>query len=131
MLCEQPSGYGQATTFGQSVITNVPAGIRVQSLDASFRTSWNAIIDLQIAHEGIEDFAVSLRRDPMISASLPAASGVTYSVYVTDVTSNTINPLTATWTKVGDFVPTAIPASSLTPSGTFVPNGKFYSIIPV
>jgi len=136
LLCEQPfnSDYNYATTWqipdgGQRF---TPNGIRVKSLDASFRTSWSAVVDLQVAHEGIEDFSVSLRRDPLYTAPLPAASGVTYSVYVTDVTSNTINPLTATWTKVGDFVPTGIPTSTVAVgSGTFTPNNKTYSIIPI
>jgi PKD repeat protein len=136
LLCEQPfnSDYNYATTFEAPGIGQrfTPNGIRVKSLDASFRTSWSAVVDLQVAHEGIEDFSVSLRRDPLYTAPLPAASGVTYSVYVTDVTSNTINPLTATWTKVGDFVPTGIPTSFVHPgSGTFTPNNKTYSIIPI
>jgi PKD repeat protein len=131
-LCEQPSGsvYRKATTYNAGPGEPfTPIGIRVKTLDASFRTSWSAVVDLQVAHEGIEDFSVSLRRDPIVSAGLPAASGVTYSVYVTDVTSNTINPLTATWTKVGDFVPTGIPVSTFSDEN-FIPNSKTYNIIP-
>ena len=131
LLCEQPINYNLATTYNSSGAERfTPNGIRVRTSDASFRTSWSAVVDLQVAHEGIEDFSVSLRRDPIQSAGLPAASGVTYSVYVTDVTSNTINPLTATWTKVGDFVPTGIPVSTFS-GDDFIPNSKTYSIIPI
>ena len=108
------------------------SGIRAKSLDASFRTSWSLIIDLQVAHEGIEDFTIGLRRDQITNgAPFPAATGITYSVYVTDVTSNTINPLTATWTKVGDFVPTSIPTGTISETtGNIIQQAQTYNIIP-
>ncbi len=107
-------------------------GIRAKSLDASFRTSWSLVVDLEAVHEGIEDIKVDLRRDQIsVGAPYPAATGITYSVYVTDVTTATINPLTVTWTKIGDFVPTNIPTGTLGGTQTWIIEPpQTYNIIP-
>ena len=85
-------------------------GGRVKSLDGSNRTQWTAIIDLQKAHKGIEDFTINARRDyrdGLNNAPL-ANPGVTYSVYFTNDTSSTIDPNTVTWTKIGDITPVGL-----------------------
>jgi len=107
-------------------------GIRAKSLDASFRTSWSLVVDLQRAHEGIEDMQVDLRRDQIsVGAPYPAAAGISYSVYVTNVTTATINPLTVPWTKIGDFVPTNIPTGTLGGTQTWIIEApETYYIIP-
>jgi PKD repeat protein len=89
-----------------------PVGLRVKSLDGSYRTQWTAVIDLQKAHKGIEDFTLNARRESRDGVTPSANPGVTYSVYVTNDTSATINPLTVTWTKIGDITPTSIPLAS-------------------
>jgi PKD repeat protein len=108
---------------------NQEAGIRAKSLDASYRTQWTAIVDLQKAHKGIEDFTINARRDyfggigPLNAP--PANPGVTYSVYVTNDTSATINPNTVTWTKIGDITPTNLP----TPKNALYPIGVEFPVV--
>lgn len=117
---------------GGGVDYNNKFGIRAKSLDASFITSWSLIVDLQVAHQEIEDFTVELRRDQIsVGAPYPTATGINYSVYVTNETGSTINPLTATWTKIGDFVPTNIPTGTLGGTQTWIIDSpQKYNIIP-
>ena len=112
-----------------SIILSQDAGLRVKSLDASNRTQWTAIIDLQKAHKGIEDFTINARRDyygPGSNNAPSANPGVSYSVYVTNDTSATIDPNTVTWTKIGNDI---TPSDLATPKNANFPIGQTFSIL--
>jgi PKD repeat protein len=112
------------------VLINPGVGIRAKSLDASNRTQWTAIIDLQKAHKGIEDFTINARRDyfggegPLNAP--PANPGVSYSVYVTNDISATIDPNAVTWTKIGNDI---TPSNLAAPKNANFALGETFSIL--
>ena len=115
-------------------------GFRARSLEESFTTSWSVVVDLVDMHNGIDDFILNLRcdavRDVYAPGSpkpirYPATSGVTYSVYVTDSSANSIDPDAVTWVKVGDIVPEDIPVSTIASVNQLANTaGATYNIIP-
>jgi len=93
-------------------------GLRAKSLDAGFLTKWNLICDFRQAWKNVSDFSVDVAL-ANISPNPTVASGISYSVYVTNHTGSTIDPNAVTWTKVGDITPTAMTQLA-----------KTYSIVP-
>ena len=99
-------------------LMNSNVGLRAKSLDASFLTKWNLICDFKKAWKNVADFTVDVAL-ANISPNPTVASGISYSVYVTNHTGSTIDPSAVTWTKVGDITPTAMTQGA-----------KTYSIVP-
>jgi PKD repeat protein len=99
-------------------LMNSDDGLRVKSLDAGFLTKWNLICDFRQAWKNVSDFTVDVAL-ANISPNPTVASGISYSVYVTNHTGSTIDPNAVTWTKVGDITPTAMTQLA-----------KTYSIVP-
>jgi PKD repeat protein len=86
---------------------------RVKSLDGTFRTQWELVGDLGTTPiNNIYGFSVILTNWPADGAPATAATGISYEVYVTDYSGAPAGIAGATWTKIGDFNPTAIPTTS-------------------
>ena len=106
------------TTNPYSFWLTSSSGLRAKSLDAGFLTKWNLICDFRKAWKNVADFTVDVAL-ANISPNPTVASGISYSVYVTNHTGSTIDPNAVTWTKVGDITPTAMTQLA-----------KTYSIVP-
>jgi PKD repeat protein len=85
-------------------------GLRVKSLDATFRTQWELIGDFGTAISNISDFRAFFSRWSNYDGTPnPVCAGISYEVYITNYTGTQAGIGTATWTKIGDFTPTNMP----------------------
>jgi PKD repeat protein len=90
------------------------SGMRIEALDASFRTNWSTVVDYGTALTYIEKFQLGVANYPITGYSSSAPTGISYSIYITDFVDNNINPSTVTWTPAGTITPTSIPTNSST-----------------
>ena len=87
------------------------AGIRAKSLDATFRTQWELVQDFGTPINNILELQLSLGRNTVSGFPATAATGISYSIYVTDYVGASSGISGATWTHVANLNPTAIPTS--------------------
>jgi PKD repeat protein len=99
-------------TSPNNVRLNSGGGFRVKSLDASNRTQWEMISDYGSARNNLTSCSVRLGRWTATGFPETVATGINYSVFVTDFVGTQANIGTATWTKLGDFTPTSIPLNN-------------------
>ncbi|CAB4149419.1 hypothetical protein UFOVP542_20, partial [uncultured Caudovirales phage] len=90
------------------------SGFRVKSLDGSNRTQWEMIADLGTVQSNLTNCSVDLGIWTATGFPPTTATGINYSVFVTDFVGTQANIGTATWTKLGDFTPASIPSNSAT-----------------
>ena len=98
---------------------NAQIAYRAESLDASYRTEWEMIRDYKGPVKNTTNYQLGLFLSDVDGYPPTVATGITYSVFVTNYTGEPAGIGSATWTKVGDFNPTDMS-----------PLGKTYDIIP-
>ena len=87
-------------------------GLRVKSLDGTYRTEWEMIADFGSAQSNLTNCSVRLGRWTATGFPETLATGINYSIFITDFTGTQANIGTASWTKLGDFTPTSIPLNN-------------------
>jgi PKD repeat protein len=89
------------------------AGLRVKSLDGTFKTKWELTGDFGTAISNIDQFRAQFSRwSNYDGTSNPVCTGISYEVYVTDYVGAPSGISGATWTKIGDFTPTSMPLNT-------------------
>ena len=97
-------------------------GLRVKSLDGTFRTKWELVGDLGVAVSNINKFTAQFSRwSNRDGTPNPVCTGISYEVYVTDYVGLPSGIASATWTKIGEFNPT----------GMALNNNSFYTMTPL
>jgi PKD repeat protein len=97
-------------------------GLRVKSLDGTFRTKWELVGDLGVAVSNINKFTAQFSRWSNYDGTPnPVCTGISYEVYVTDYVGLPSGIASATWTKIGEFNPT----------GMALNNNSFYTMTPL
>jgi hypothetical protein len=85
-------------------------GLRVKSLDGTFRTKWELTGDFGTAISNIDQFRAQFSRWSNYDGTpSPVCTGISYEIYVTDYVGAPSGISGATWTKIGDFTPTSMP----------------------
>lgn len=97
------------------------SGFRAKSLDATFRTGWEVVQDFGTPINNILEFELRLLRYQVPTFPATAATGISYSIYVTDYVGASSGLSGATWTHVANLTPTAIPTSGQPKKYTFAP----------
>ena len=87
------------------------SGLRAKSLDATFRTRWEVVQDFGTPINNILQFELSLLRYQVPGFPATTATGISYSIYITDYVGAPAGIGSATWTHVANLNPTAIPTS--------------------
>lgn len=104
-----------------SILSWDGGGVRAKSLDATFRTGWELIQDFQTPIDNILQFQLDLARYTVVGFPSTAATGISYSIYVTDYVGAPAGIGSATWTHVANLTPTAIVTSGQPKRYTFAP----------
>jgi len=104
-------------------------GIRVKSLDGTFRTKWELVGDFGTAISNIDKFHGQFSRWSNYDGTPnPVCAGISYEVFVTDYVGAPSGISGATWTKIGEFNPTNMP---LNPSTTASAVASIYTMTPL
>ena len=124
---------GTADTFPPTAIDPIVApqnrrlfdasGIRVKSLDGTFRTKWELTGDFGTTPiRNITQFKADFSRWSNYDGTPnPVCAGISYEVFVTDYVGAPSGIGSATWTKIGDFTPTGMPLN----------NNREYTMVPL
>jgi len=119
---QSPGPYEPTTIepIGTSILFNT-TGLRVKSLDGTFRTKWELIGDFGTTPvNNITEFRAQFSRWSNYDGTPnPVCAGISYEVFVSPDLGAT--PPTSGWTKIGDFTPTGMPLNI----------EKQYTMIPV
>jgi PKD repeat protein len=90
-----------------------PGGLRVKSLDGTFKTKWELVGDFGSAINNISKFSGQFSRWSNYDGTPnPVCAGISYEVYITDYVGLPSGIAGATWTKVGEFNPTSMPLNT-------------------
>jgi PKD repeat protein len=104
-------------------------GLRVKSLDGTFKTKWELTADFGTAISNIDQFRGSFSRWSNYDGTPnPVCAGISYEIYVTDYVGAPAGIASATWTKIGDFNPTNMP---LNPNTTASAMASVYKMTPL
>jgi PKD repeat protein len=105
------------------------AGLRVKSLDGTFRTKWEIVGDFGVAINNINKFNAHFSRwSNWDGTPNPVCAGISYEVYVTDYVGLPSGIAGATWTKIGEFNPTNMPLNPTTNAGSLA---SIYTMTPL
>jgi PKD repeat protein len=85
------------------------SGVRAKSLDGTFRTQWELVQDFQTPINNILEFQIKLARYTVSGFPVTNATGISYSIYITDYLGEPAGIGGATWTHVANLTPTGIP----------------------
>ena len=120
-LSPNPVNTGQGTIIPNTSLSWQGSGIRAKSLDATFRTGWELVQDFQTPINNILEFQLDLARYTVVGSPATAATGISYSIYITNYVGAPAGLSGATWTHVANLNPTAIPTSGAPKKYTFAP----------